>query len=259
MKFPSRPQRGYSLVELLVVLAIVAILGIAGVSMLGNRPTVAVRSNLDEIEGVIMGAQKLSMARGGADVYLVADGVWDSKAANFFVLGYDIMKPVDANLPAATVARIIQYSRDPAAAPAGDAPEGTYRLQFNPNTKAVSRDQQNAGIVVTGSNWYTNARDTAADLRAVSPGNVAPLSNALTAANNLCQGAAGDGIKNVAIVSGLSKRWVRDFHICIAGLRGGNALPGSAVGFVVIPANSGTVYKFINPGTKDNDGTWRRM
>ncbi len=128
MKFPSRPQRGYSMVELLVVLAIVAILGIAGVSMLGNRPTVAVRSNLDEIEGVIMGAQKLSMARGGADVYLVADGVWDSKAANFFVLGYDIMKPVDANLPAATVARIIQYSRNPAPAPAGTrrkAPTGS--------------------------------------------------------------------------------------------------------------------------------------
>jgi type II secretory pathway pseudopilin PulG len=246
---------------MLVVLAIVGILAIAGISVLGNRPTLAVRSNLDEIEGVVMGAQQLSMARGGADVYLVADGLWDTSAANFFVLGYDIMKPVDANSPALAVARIIQYSRNPAAAPAGSAPEASFRLNFNPATKAVNRDQENAGVVVAGSPWYTNALNGAPSLETVAPGNVAPLSNALLPvdANNLCQGAAADGINNVAIVSGLSKRWTRDFYICIAGLRGGNGSPGSAVGFVVVPANSGTVYKFVNPGNKDNDGTWRRM
>jgi len=63
----------------------------------------------------------------------------------------------------------------------------------------------------------------------------------------------------VAIVSGQNKRWIRDFHISVAGLRGGMAVPGSAVGIIVVPANSATTYKFLNLGNKDNDGTWRRM
>lgn len=260
MKFPTRPQRGYSVIELLVVLAIVGILAMVGLTTLGNRPTVAVRANLDEIEGVLMGAQKLAVARGGADVYLVADGVWDAQAGNFFVLAYDIMKPVDAAAPANTVARIVKYARNPAGAPAGEAPEGTFRLQFNSTTKAVGRDHQHAGVVVAGSNWYTNALGgTMKALATVSPGNATPLSTALATANNLCQGAAGDGITNVAIVSGLNKRWTRDFHLCVAGIRSGNAVPGGPVGFVIVPANSGSVYKFVNPGTSGGDGTWRRM
>jgi len=266
MKCRFRSQKGYSLVEMLVVLAIVAILTFVGLNSLGNRPSAAVRATLDEIEGVIMGAQKLSQARGGADVFLVARGVWNSNSADFFIIGYDIAKPVDVaaagvggDVPTQTVNRIINYSRNPAAAPLGDAPEGVFRLQFNPNTHVISRDQENAGVVVFNSPWWATALGTAADLSTLAPGNLPPISNAIAPATNLAQGAASNGVNNVAIVSGLNKRWIRDFHIRVVGLRGGNALPDGPVGFLVVPANSGSVYKFINPGKKDNDGNWRRM
>lgn len=253
MKFRKYAQQGYSMIEMLVVVAIIAILAVAGISSISSRPTLAVRATLDELEGVVMGAQKLATAR-GADVFLVADGVWDPKAANFFVMGYDVAKPVDAG-PAATVQRIIDNSRNPAAAAVGSLPEGSFRLSFNATSQAVAREHINVGIVVAGSNWYTTALGTAPDLTAVAPGNVDPIKTALLPANNLCQG----GVSGVAIVSGQNKRWIRDFHISVAGLRGGMAVPGSAVGIIVVPANSATTYKFLNLGNKDNDGTWRRM
>jgi hypothetical protein len=185
----------------------------------------------------------------GADVYLVAAGDWDPNSATFFVLGYDIMKPVDAGLPANTMARIVAGARNPAAAAPGEAPEAFFRLQFNPATKVIPRDQENAGVCIGNSGWWATALGTSSDL---SVPDLPP--NAIAAATNLAQ-SAGD----FAVVSGQNKRWIRDFNLRVVGLRGGSAMPDTTVGYLAVPANSGSVYKFLNIGKKDSDGTWRRM
>ncbi|HNX95977.1 MAG TPA: type II secretion system protein, partial [Holophaga sp.] len=69
MRFRFRRCSGFSLIELLVVLAILGILSMVGLSMLGDRKGSAVRGVMDEIEGVLMAAQR-NAASTGTDVTL---------------------------------------------------------------------------------------------------------------------------------------------------------------------------------------------
>ncbi len=258
MKHAPTPRSGFSLIELIVVLAIVAALAIAGVYTMGGRPNAAVRSTLDEIEGTIMGAQKLASAT-GKDVYLVADGVWDPKAANYFILAYDIVKPADIATnptnpslwPAAARTRIIANARTPLGNT--NDPAGVFQLTFNPTSKSLVRDQLYSGVVIGASAWKTTALGGVTDLPSTTVGITPTFAPALTSANQLCKGAT-----NFVTVSGMNKRFINDFHIAVVGTRSLNAMPGSAVGYVVVPANSGTTYKFINSG-KGVDKQWRRL
>lgn len=81
MRTPLHSNRmsGYTLIELLVVLAIIAILAIAAVSTVGDRPGGAVRSVLDEVEGVLSAAHKRTTSTTG-DITLITSGVWGSTA-----------------------------------------------------------------------------------------------------------------------------------------------------------------------------------
>ena len=258
MKTPGKSSRGYSMIELLVVLAIVGILAFVGVSMIGSRPSSAVRGTLDELEGVIAGAQKLSVAT-GQDVYLVADGTWDPTSASYFVLAYDTVRAVDraanpGNPDVAARARIVAQARAPLAD--GTDPSGVFRVSFNPTTKALVQDHAYTGVA-TGdwpASWYTTALGSTTALTAISPGNAAPFAAALAGGNQLCK-----TVTNFVIVSGLNKRFASDFFICVVGIRSGNAVPKGPLGFLVVPANSASIYKFYNPGTVDNDGQWRRL
>lgn len=251
----SSPQAGFTLIEMIVVLAIVAALSIAAITSISGRPNAAVRTTVDDIEGVISGATKLAVAS-GLDVYLVSDGAWDPNSSTPFILAYDTVKQVDrvtnpADPASAARDRIVARARDPQ----GDItdPPGVYTILFNPVTKVQNRDQSYAGVVVGDSAWYTTALGTTPDLATISPGNTEPLSSALAASSRLCKGST-----NFVTVSGVSKRFTSPFHIQVVGIRSGQALPGSPVGVLVVPNNSGTVYKFLNTG-KIYDSSWRRM
>jgi prepilin-type N-terminal cleavage/methylation domain-containing protein len=193
MKHVPTSRSGFSLIELLVVLAIVAALAIAGVYTMGGRPNAAVRSTLDEIEGTIMGAQKLASAT-GKDVYLVADGVWDPTAANYFILAYDIVKPADVATnptnpslwPAAARTRIIANARTPQGNT--NDPAGVFQLTFNPTSKSMVRDQMYSGVVIGASSWVTTALGGVTDLPSTTVGATPTFAPALTAGNRLCQG-----------------------------------------------------------------------
>lgn len=251
----SSPAAGFTLIEMLVVLAIVAALLIAAVTTINGRPNAAVRTTVDDLEGVISGAQKLAVAS-GLDVYLVADGAWDPNSASPFILAYDSVKAVDrvtnpADPAAAARDRIVARARDPH----GDItdPPGVYSILFNPATKVQNRDQSYAGVVVGDSTWYSTALGTTPDLTTIPPGSTEPLNSALASAARLCKGNL-----NFVTVSGVSKRFTTPFHVQVVGIRSGQALPGSPVGVLIVPNNSGTVYKFINTG-KVYESKWRRM
>lgn len=244
MKHPPDPQKGYSLIELLVVLAIVAILAIAGISMMGNRSGGAVRGVMDELEGNLMDAQKLAVAT-GRDVLIVTNGDWTAASGTPLIMTRGVVTPTST--PATILADGQLASESFRVARAGTA---------------VSREHMNAGVPVKGSPWWVNVKGANEDIMSVQPFSSAPVppgfmggfSTALTDANLLFQG----GVNSVRI-SGANKRFTSTFWIQVVGLSNGNAIPGGAQGLLLVQGNGATIYKFYNPGIRDGDGKWRRI
>lgn len=206
MSHPSFREKGYSLVELLVVLAIVAILAIASVTMIGDRPGAAVREVADELEGVLTAAQTRSNLTLG-DVTLFTDGTWTGTGNNALRLSYQ-----DA---------------------AGMTSEA-FRSHFS----EFKRDHMHAGVDWQGNGWYTSALGAAPALNSIAPGNVEPFLTAL--ANPMFKGSPKTDIS----VNGNSKRFTTGFFIAVVGLRDGKAIVGGPVAVLVVPMNGTGVYKF---------------
>ena len=66
------------------------------------------------------------------------------------------------------------------------------------------------------------------------------------------------GLNQVSI-SGSNKRFNQSFIIQVVSTSGGNALPGGAMGLIVVQNNGASVYKFYNSGVSNGDGKWRRI
>lgn len=244
---------GYSLIELLVVLAIVAILSIAGVTMLGNRGGNSVRVVMDELEGGIMEAHKHA-ATSGRDVALVTWGTWDVTTTNInMVMARGAASQTSTQIQ--TVANNLLAT--PPVLPTAD-PAKTVGVVFSPSR---SREYMNVGVVVNGSDWWTKAMQANSsgkqneDITTVEPfKSDAGFLSALAGPNNLFSGAL-----NQVTISGANKRFNSSFFIQVVGISNGFALPGNAMGLIVVQNNGATVYKFYNPGVNNGDGKWRRM
>lgn len=241
---------GYSLIELLVVLAIVAILSIAGVYMLGNRGGNSVRTVMDELEGAIMDAHKYA-ASSGREVAIVTWGSWD-------VSGTAPVMQMARGVPSITQdSKAIQgVVTAPPATPTDE--QKTVAVIFAPSR---SREYMNAGVVVNGSAWWANAMTktgsgkTNQDITSVEPlKSNASFIAANVPANNLFQGAL-----NQVTISGSNKRFNNSFIIQVVSTSSGLAVPGGAMGLIVVLSNGATVYRFYNPGVNNGDGQWRRI
>ncbi len=206
MKHPPNPQKGYSLIELLVVLAIVAILAIVGITMIQNRQSGSVREVMDELEGVLTDAQVTSQVRLG-DVDIATDGTWMGTGANALFLTYN-----DAT--------------------------GKTSEAFRSHFAEAQRSHMQAGIETPGLNWYNTALGAVPGLASVAPGNAEPFVTAL--GNPLFTGATNKTVS----VNGTNKRFTRGFYIAVVGLRGNRTYVGAPVGLIVVPNNGTGVYKF---------------
>jgi prepilin-type N-terminal cleavage/methylation domain-containing protein len=269
MKYPPNPQKGYSIIELVLVIAIIGILSITAISMLGNRTGGSVRGILDEIEGGLMDAHKFAVAT-GRDVTIVTRGNWTPGTPLVMARG-------DATVGKLAVAPYwdsAQWDKILTDLTAGqpDLPTGkgtltnnqiaSVALSFRLGTSATAlvREHLHAGIAVQGSPWWGNAMTasngkTNEDIATVEPFlSDAGFKAAITPPTLLFQNA-----DNHVEISGASKRFNSTFVIPVVAINNGNALPGGAMGLIVVQNNGATVYKFYNPGVRNGDGKWRRI
>jgi prepilin-type N-terminal cleavage/methylation domain-containing protein len=110
----------------------------------------------------------------------------------------------------------------------------------------TSRDHQYAGVDC-GSGWSDNA---IASLVTFPPFSTDPNFKAAL-------GSSGELFKTgTAVINGYSKRANTGFYIAVVGLRGGVPIDSGPVGVLVMPAGSGTVYKFFRTNSAE---PWRRL
>jgi prepilin-type N-terminal cleavage/methylation domain-containing protein len=260
-------ERGYSLIELLIVLVIVGILSIAGVVYLGNRPAAGVRVILDELEGALLGAQKQAVAT-GRDITLATTGTWSPANPLVLVRGDStITVPPVTDPPTPIIYTWTSVLGNAQGTwPPADPPENNalalsqftsldVAFRLGTSGTALTREHINAGVAVDPALWVAAQGSSTAITSAVPFNAGGAFAGTLIDANRLFIGA-----ENVAFsISGTNKRFNQTFWIPVVNISNGNAVPGGPMGVIFAQANGGTVYKFYNPGTRNGDGKWRRI
>lgn len=236
------PRRchGYSLIELLIVMVIVTILATVGVLMIGDRRASAVRSVMDEMEGVIYNAQKASFAS-SRDIFISTQGNW---ADETLILDGRPLQPPPVTADPPVAADLV---------PGDDARRVGAGSECFRSHAVRDRDHQSAGIVVNAgatAGWYAAALGGAPGLASVAPISTQPDFVAAIG-NQIFIGA-----QQTFTVSGLSKRFPVGFSVIVVGLRNGAPVPNGPVGILLVPRNSSTIYKYYKA---DNSTVWRLL
>lgn len=255
MALPFRKDKGFTLIEMLVVLAIIAVLSIVGVVMIGNRQAGSVRALMDEIEGGLMNAHKAAVAT-GRDVAIVTWGTWDSATPMVMAQGSAALTSAQIQ---ATAQNLLQ-SLPPDAALGANGATVAVNFNFRPNDPVQTR----ARIALIDAEWAslmltTPAGTTNEDIATVSPFKSGELL-ASVVDNTNCLFNPTVVTPQQTLISGSNKRFNSTFIIPIVGTSSsGGGIPGGPMGLIVVQANGASVYKFYNPGIKEGDGKWRRI
>ena len=228
MRPTRRSRAGYSLIELLVVLSIVGVIMLVGVSAIGNRGANSVRSLMDQIEGTLVNTQSTALLT-SRDVYVATVGHW-------------------------TDASLILDGRALIAAPTSfNAGDDTNRVGSSSecfrSLYPRGQDHQYAGVDCADG-WYAQALGNAPDLKTVDPVKSTPaLLDAMST-------PLFKGTNNYLILNGQTRRFETGFYIAVVSLSNGVPTVGGAVGVILVPKNSGNVYKFYKPS---GSSIWRRL
>jgi len=253
------------LIEVLAVLAIVGILSVVGVTMLGNRQASSVRSLLDEIEGALSNARGEASAS-SRDVAIETWGTWSSTAPMVMAFGDASLIP-SAATPAEnlqpTATRLLKGLAADATIPYSQSVVVPFHFLGNDTTQSRAR------IAVANSGDWAAAMAAIgsgaanSDITGVAPFKAAtdPMFGLVTTANmdtnNLFKGGT---TPNTVLINGLSQRFATTFIIQVVGTSPDNGpMPGSPMGLIVVLANSGSIFKFYNPGIREGNGQWRRI
>jgi len=257
---PSRHERGYSLVELLLVLAIMGILAGLGVSMLGNRAGSGVRGLTDTLEGCLAEAHRATSAS-GRDMSIVTWGTWDPAAPLALAYGDAALTNVQIQTTAQGLMASPVILANPATLPYSQTVAVPFSFSSRGTTDPVLRSAHIA--LANSGDWGTAMQALASgqqnqDITTVTPFGAGQIFNGVvTDANNLFSAA---GAVNQTLISGFTRRFTTPFIIeIVAQAPNGLVLAGGAMGLLVVQANGNSIYKFYNPGVLHGDGKWRRI
>ena len=257
MSFHPRSAKGYSLVEVLMVMAIFAVLAVVGVSMIGNRQAAAVRSLLDELEGALTNARS-EAAASSRDVAIETWGTWTTTTPTVLAFG-------DASLIPSTTGMTTTTDRlQPTALNLLNSLPADPLIPYSQSVVVAFHflgsdvSQSRARISLANSGDWTIAGTGNLDITTLAPfTNGGEWNGVLNDANNLF--LAG-GALNTKLINGIGQRFASTFIIEVVGTSPNNGpMPGSPMGLIVVLKNSGAIYKFYNPGTREGNGQWRRI
>lgn len=237
----SRRCRGYSLIELLVVMVIITVLAFVAVMMIGDRRANAVRSVMDEIEGVLYNAQKASFAS-SRDIYVSTNGAWMDETLVMDARPLVVPDPLPVGWPS------MAYLTPGNDANRVGAPSEVFRSHF-----LRDRDHQSAAVAVNGgvtAGWYAAALGSCAALETVSP--VSGQPDFVAAIGN----PIFNGGRQDVVISGLSKRFTTGFCVIVVGISQGVPVEDGSIGVLVVPRNSSIVYKYYKA---DKSHDWRLL
>jgi len=230
----SVQDKGFSLMELLVVLAVMGILAGAGVYQVGARRQSAVRSLLDQLEGAMILSQRNALVS-NQDLYIRVSGTWLSQADPLVVDGRPFESSV-VNLQLPLDKRVRQ---------------GAASEVFQCRYAGGDSVHRNAGVVNDSDVAEAIRNDFLASADAVKHADI----RAIVAAAPML--VAVDGSPQFEQVQGASMRFARGFVIPVVGILGGDKMLATGHrGMLVAPPRSSRVFKLYR---SMEDSTWRLL
>jgi type II secretory pathway pseudopilin PulG len=248
-------------------LVIVGILAVVGISMLGNRQASAVRGLLDNLEGSLTNAHRAAVAM-GRDIALDNWGNWTTANPLTLAYGDTALTPTQIQTVAMGLLKVPPVLPSNTVLPYSQ----TVAVPFFYQTADVIESRACVATAGSGawgvamrkaSNGRTNQDITKVPPFTTSPSFIALVPGFASDGGNLINGTTQNlcnGELQRQVISGFSQRFNSTFVIEVVGCTSvGAVLPGTAMGLIVVQANSSTIYKFYNPGALNGDGQWRRI